>query len=113
MTEIWYTPHDENRIEEIFEAMKHCQSLHPDPNGSSLLHSCKRMCFDLLSYFSSADFSEEEDEFIMAEDNNHEGGVGAAAAADGDDDIDQEEIRNLHIDGNFTSFNHLFCQFLL
>lgn len=33
MTEIWYTPHDENRIEEIFEAMKHCQSLHPDPNG--------------------------------------------------------------------------------
>ncbi|XP_031620446.1 methylosome subunit pICln [Contarinia nasturtii] len=51
MTEIWYTPHDENRIEEIFEAMKHCQSLHPDPNDS---------------------FSEEEDEeFIMAEENNH------------------------------------------
>lgn len=34
-------------------------------------------------------FSEEEDEFIMAEENNH--------AAD--DDIDQEDIRNLHIDG--------------
>lgn len=34
MTEIWYTPHDENRIEEIFDAMKHCQSLHPDPNGT-------------------------------------------------------------------------------
>lgn len=33
MTEIWFTPHEENRIEEIFNAMKHCQSLHPDPNG--------------------------------------------------------------------------------
>lgn len=33
-------------------------------------------------------FSEEEDEFIMADDNEH--------AAD---DIDQEDIRNLHIDG--------------
>lgn len=40
----------------------------------------------------------------MAEDNNHEGGVGAAADGDGDDDIDQEEIRNLHIDGNFHFF---------
>lgn len=40
------------------------------------------------------DFSDEEDEFIMAEENNH------AAADDGDDDeIDQEDIRNLHIDG--------------
>lgn len=43
----------------------------------------------ILSSF--VDFSEEEDEFIMAEENNH-------AAAD-DDDIDQEDIRNLHIDG--------------
>lgn len=40
-------------------------------------------------------FSEEEDEFIMAEENNH--------AAD--DDIDQEDIRNLHIDGkDFWAF---------
>lgn len=33
MTEIWYMAHDENRIEEIYNAMKYCQSLHPDPNG--------------------------------------------------------------------------------
>lgn len=39
MTEIWYTPHDENRIEEIFEAMKHCQSLHPDPNGTICINN--------------------------------------------------------------------------
>lgn len=48
---------------------------------------------DTDSDVNFADFSEEEDEFIMAEENNHE-----AAAAD--DDIDQEDIRNLHIDGN-------------
>lgn len=57
-------------------------------------HSMKIHSLDLPSF---ADFSEEEDEFIMAEENNHEG---AGAAADGDDDIDQENIRNLHIDGN-------------
>lgn len=38
---------------------------------------------------STDSFSEEEDEFIMAEDNNH--------AAE--NEIDQEDIRNLHIDG--------------
>lgn len=48
-----------------------------------------------IVFFLFTDFSEEEeDEFIMAEENNHEGGAGA-----GDDDIDQEDIRNLHIDG--------------
>lgn len=69
---------------------------------NSLLHvhfpnSIKIRSFD--SYLV-ADFSEEEDEFIMAEDNNHEGD-----GANGDDDIDQEDIRNLHIDGNFISQN--------
>lgn len=33
MTEIWFTPTDENTIEDIFNAMKYCQSLHPDENG--------------------------------------------------------------------------------
>lgn len=33
MTEIWFTPNDETTIEDIFESMKHCQSLHPDANG--------------------------------------------------------------------------------
>lgn len=33
MTEIWFTPTDETTIEDIFESMKHCQSLHPDANG--------------------------------------------------------------------------------
>lgn len=34
----------------------------------------------------------------MAEENNHEAAGGAAD----DDDIDQEDIRNLHIDGNMN-----------
>lgn len=101
MTEIWYTPHDENRIEEIFEAMKHCQSLHPDSNGTYVLKMIDKS-FLLISFKSinlnancvffvfTDSFSEEEDEFIMAEENNH-------AVNDG---IDQEDIRNLHIDGN-------------
>ena len=42
-------------------------------------------------------FSEEEDEFIMAEDNIH--------AAE---EIDQEDIRNLHIDGNSQRNNIQF-----
>lgn len=43
-------------------------------------------------------FSEEEDEFIMAEENNHVA----------NDDIDQEDIRNLHIDGNLLYFYFIF-----
>lgn len=100
MTEIWYTPHDGNRIEEIFEAMKHCQSLHPDPNGmyntfNDVQSSCNKMSH--LAFVD--DFSdEEEDEFIMAEDNNH--------AAE--DDIDQEDMRNLHIDGKYIATQKQF-----
>jgi len=53
MTEIWFVPTDENTIENIFDAMKQCQSLHPDPEQ----------------------FSEEEEEledFRMAEDDGAE-----------------------------------------
>lgn len=31
MTEFWFVPNDETSIESIFDAMKQCQSLHPDP----------------------------------------------------------------------------------
>lgn len=110
MTEIWYTPHDENRIEEIFEAMKHCQSLHPDSNGAYWQMKIPDKSFFLISlksinlnancvFFVFTDsFSEEEDEFIMAEENNHVV----------NDDIDQEDIRNLHIDGNLLLFLFVF-----
>lgn len=36
-------------------------------------------------------FSDQEDEYIMAEENDHQA----------NDGIDQEDIRNLHIDGKF------------
>lgn len=41
MTEIWFCPADESRIEEIFNAVKHCQSLHPDIEGK--LHGNTRL----------------------------------------------------------------------
>lgn len=37
MTEIWFVPTDETTIESIFDAMKQCQSLHPDPERK-LIH---------------------------------------------------------------------------
>lgn len=38
MTEIWFVPTDENTIESIFDAMKQCQSLHPDPERMHSLY---------------------------------------------------------------------------
>lgn len=98
MTEIWFTPNDETTIEDIFESMKHCQSLHPDENGKQKQPQIAKRwniwsefyilpLFFLLHYADS--FSDEEDEFIMAEDN---------AAADAE--VAQGELRNLHIEGN-------------
>lgn len=49
--------------------------------------------FFLLAFADS--FSDEEDEFEMAEEDGHN---------DRDDDIDQDEMRNLHIDGK-----SMFC----
>lgn len=48
-----------------------------------------------IVFFITDSFSEEEDEFIMAEENNHAV----------DDGIDQEDIRNLHIDGELGKIN--------
>lgn len=97
MTEIWFTPTDETTIEDIFESMKHCQSLHPDENGRSsngiewislmILPTVINQNW-IICMNPTDSFSEEEDEFIMAEDN---------AAADVE--AGQGGIRNLHIEG--------------
>lgn len=50
-------------------------------------------------FIQTDSFSDEEDEFIMAEDNNH--------AAE--NEIDQEDIRNLHIDGDLLAIHRLIC----
>lgn len=34
MTLMWLEPKDPNTVQQIFDAMKHCQSLHPDPADS-------------------------------------------------------------------------------
>lgn len=60
MTEIWYTPHDENRIEEIFEAMKHCQSLHPDPNGLSSIYLNAFRAMEHMSIFFCSMFKHQQ-----------------------------------------------------
>lgn len=107
MTEIWFVPTDENTIEDIFEAMKQCQSLHPDPerksnayyrfyqfdwindsqNTSTKQKSSKHQSILLywFSYFHNLEFSEEEedDDFRMAEEAGEEGA----------------NIENLHIEG--------------
>lgn len=43
-----------------------------------------------LNFHSTDSFSDEEDEFIMAEDDGRN---------DNEDGIDQDDMRNLHIDG--------------
>lgn len=58
-TEIHIVPQDSNTINQIFYAMNHCQSLHPDPNDS---------------------ISEEDEDFMEAEgdnesDDNGQGGI--------------------------------------
>lgn len=72
MTEIWFIPNDANCVEDIFNAMKACQVLHPDPNDS---------------------FSDDGDDndFIMAQDEEHD---------DGNHGDHEENMRNLNLDGN-------------
>lgn len=74
------------------------------PDKSFLLISFKSINLNANCVFFvfTDSFSEEEDEFIMAEENNHVA----------NDDIDQEDIRNLHIDGNLLLFNFVFFFFV-
>lgn len=51
MTQIWFQPKDTSTIQQIFNAMKHCQSLHPDPNEN---------------------LSEDDEDFMEAEDDGFE-----------------------------------------
>lgn len=34
MTEVRFVPADKGMLQEMFEALKECQTLHPDPNDS-------------------------------------------------------------------------------
>lgn len=83
MTEIWFVPHDETSIESIFEAMKQCQSLHPDPERKH--RRWKEYTATFTIFFLPPEFSEEEedDDYRMAEEPNE----------------DEANIENLHIDG--------------
>jgi nucleotide-sensitive chloride channel 1A len=85
MTEMRFVPDDKNQLETMYQAMTHCQSLHPDPNDS---------------------FS-EDDEFIDAnEDGNDSWAGGDSEYIEGPRSmnghrVDQQGDEEMETDGQF------------
>ena len=71
VTEFWIQPEANEIVDEIFNAMKQCQSMHPDP----------------------ADSISEDEDYMEAEDADYEDGN-----ADGDGD-GARQMRNLNLEG--------------
>lgn len=54
ITELRFAPRDVSHLDAMYQAMSHCQALHPDPNDSYSDGNCKKRCiFYFLLFFLS------------------------------------------------------------
>lgn len=79
MTQMWLQPVDQTAIQQIFNAMKHCQSLNPDPADS-------------LSE-DDENYMEAEDDYLFQEEEE-----GNENDNDRFDDVGQGDMQHLQID---------------